>query len=131
MALRGVWQLQKLVVNFCDWGGSSKGIRAFMESHLPAIKEKNPQLEVVTQLVRGQHPNLKGIYRVAGAGCSSILFFCCFVFVIGRFFINAHPRDSNLTDRTRPHVSKTRFMRHPCYFPWSRGCSCLYSECYS
>uniref|UniRef100_A0A453EHM7 Uncharacterized protein n=1 Tax=Aegilops tauschii subsp. strangulata TaxID=200361 RepID=A0A453EHM7_AEGTS len=27
MALRGVWQLQKLVVNFCDWGGSSKGIR--------------------------------------------------------------------------------------------------------
>ncbi|KAM3329478.1 hypothetical protein ACQJBY_026502 [Aegilops geniculata] len=62
MALRGVWQLQKLVVNFCDWGGSSKGIRAFMESHLPALKEKNPQLEVVTQLVRGQHPNLKGIY---------------------------------------------------------------------
>ncbi|KAK1652223.1 hypothetical protein QYE76_070028 [Lolium multiflorum] len=63
MALRGVWQLQKLVVNYCDWGGSSRGIRAFMESHLPALKEKNPQLEVVTQLVRGQHPNLKGIYR--------------------------------------------------------------------
>ncbi|CAM0904052.1 unnamed protein product [Alopecurus aequalis] len=55
MALRGVWQLQKLVVNFCDWGGSSRGIRAFMESHLPALKEKNPQLEVVTQLVRENH----------------------------------------------------------------------------
>jgi hypothetical protein len=27
MALRGVWQLQKLVVNYCDWGGSSRGIR--------------------------------------------------------------------------------------------------------
>uniref|UniRef100_A0A453IQ23 Large ribosomal subunit protein mL43 n=3 Tax=Triticinae TaxID=1648030 RepID=A0A453IQ23_AEGTS len=64
MAMRGVWQLQKLVVNYCDWGGSSRGIsRAFMESHLPALKEKNPQLEVVTQLVRGQHPNLKGIYK--------------------------------------------------------------------
>ncbi|KAK1566025.1 hypothetical protein QYE76_037643 [Lolium multiflorum] len=63
MALRGVWQLQKLVVNYCDWGGSSRGIRAFMESHLPALKEKNPQLEVVTQLIRGQHPNLKGIYK--------------------------------------------------------------------
>jgi len=33
-----------------------------MEAHLPAFKEKNPHLEVVTELVRGQHPNLKGIY---------------------------------------------------------------------
>ncbi|KAL6648603.1 hypothetical protein ACP70R_012827 [Stipagrostis hirtigluma subsp. patula] len=66
MALRGVWQLQKLVVNYCDWGGSSRGIRAFMEAHLPAFKESNPQLEVVTELVRGQHPNLKGIYNGIG-----------------------------------------------------------------
>ncbi|XP_039779393.1 54S ribosomal protein L51, mitochondrial-like isoform X2 [Panicum virgatum] len=55
MALRGVWQLQKLVVNYCDWGGSSRGIRAFMEAHLPAFKEKNPHLEVVTELVRENH----------------------------------------------------------------------------
>lgn len=33
-----------------------------MESHLPAFKEKNPQLELVTELIRGQHPHLKGLY---------------------------------------------------------------------
>ncbi|CAH8359756.1 unnamed protein product [Eruca vesicaria subsp. sativa] len=63
MALRGVWQLKKLVVSYCNWGGSSRGIRAFMESELPALIEKNPQLEVVTELSRGQHPYLKGEYR--------------------------------------------------------------------
>nr|XP_027105094.1 CDK5RAP3-like protein isoform X3 [Coffea arabica]XP_027105103.1 CDK5RAP3-like protein isoform X3 [Coffea arabica]XP_027105112.1 CDK5RAP3-like protein isoform X3 [Coffea arabica] len=36
---------------------------AFMESHLPAFKEINPQLEVVTELNCGQHPYLKGLYR--------------------------------------------------------------------
>ncbi|KAE9464917.1 hypothetical protein C3L33_03176, partial [Rhododendron williamsianum] len=37
--------------------------RAFMELNLPAFKENNPQLEVVTELIRGQHPHLKGLYK--------------------------------------------------------------------
>ena len=27
MAKNGVWQLRKLVLNYCDWGGSSRGAR--------------------------------------------------------------------------------------------------------
>lgn len=34
-----------------------------METHLPAFKEGNPQLEVVMELIRGQHPHLKGFYK--------------------------------------------------------------------
>uniref|UniRef100_A0A803KTN1 Large ribosomal subunit protein mL43 n=1 Tax=Chenopodium quinoa TaxID=63459 RepID=A0A803KTN1_CHEQI len=156
MSLRGVWQLQKLIVSYCDWGGSSRGISrkveffidfvemnfygsdgvvdlrvlqglfhgvylampiyhavymcpgiqfevlchrdsvkgfgrivpgsfyggslevckycivyrcprvqhgAFMETNLPSIKESNPRIEVVTELIRGQHPHLKALYR--------------------------------------------------------------------
>ncbi|CAA6674991.1 unnamed protein product [Spirodela intermedia] len=41
-----------------------KGVwQEFMEAHLPAFKEKNPQLEVVTKLTCGQHPHLMGLYR--------------------------------------------------------------------
>ncbi|KAH6558210.1 hypothetical protein KP509_1Z073600 [Ceratopteris richardii] len=62
MALRGVWQLKKLQVAYCDFSGSSKGVRRFIERELPAFKEQNPQLEVETQLIRGKHPFLKGFY---------------------------------------------------------------------
>ncbi|CAN1166836.1 54S ribosomal protein L51, mitochondrial [Linum perenne] len=63
MALRGVWQLKKLIVSYSDWGGSSRGIRAFMESHLPTFKAENPHLKVETELIRGQHPHLKAFYK--------------------------------------------------------------------
>lgn len=62
MALRGVWQLKKLVITYCDISGSSRGAREFIRDLLPSFKSKNPQLEVTAECDRGQHPCLKGFY---------------------------------------------------------------------
>ena len=84
----GSWKQGKKCLKFlrlCD--------RAFMESNLPAFKEKNPQLEVVTELIRGQHPHLKGFYsknslslslslstelKIHGLGSTYCVFFSAF-----------------------------------------------------
>jgi large subunit ribosomal protein L43 len=58
--------------------------RAFMELHLPAFKEKNPQLEVVDELIRGQHPHLKGFYRKTPSLCAFTA--KCFCKVQGRIY---------------------------------------------
>eukprot|EP01018_Ginkgo_biloba_P003684 Gb_40085 [translate_table: standard] len=63
MALKGVWQLEKLTARYCDWGGSSRGIREFIQSQLPTFIQQNPQLEVATEMIRGKHPHLRGYYR--------------------------------------------------------------------
>ncbi|KAJ7554801.1 hypothetical protein O6H91_05G009700 [Diphasiastrum complanatum] len=62
MAVRGVWQLKKLIVSYCDFTGGSRGIRDFIENRLSTFKAENPQLEVVEQLLRGRDPYLKGCY---------------------------------------------------------------------
>jgi hypothetical protein len=44
-----------------------------MESHLPAFKEANHQLEVDTEMIRGQHPHLKAFYsKVPGLTRNSV-----------------------------------------------------------
>jgi len=62
MAVRGVWQLKKLIVCYCDHSGSSAGAREFMERIFPKFQRQNPQLELATELVRGHHPHLRGHY---------------------------------------------------------------------
>eukprot|EP00475_Leptophrys_vorax_P042830 TRINITY_DN80710_c0_g1_i1.p1 TRINITY_DN80710_c0_g1~~TRINITY_DN80710_c0_g1_i1.p1 ORF type:complete len:131 (-),score=6.25 TRINITY_DN80710_c0_g1_i1:54-446(-) len=62
MAVRGVWQLQRLIVRHCDFGGSSRGAREFVEALLPQLISENPQLTVDTVVKRGHHPLLQAQY---------------------------------------------------------------------
>ncbi|GAQ84270.1 hypothetical protein KFL_001820240 [Klebsormidium nitens] len=63
MALRGVWQLKRLVISFCDFSGSSKGARDFaLKGQLEEFIKANPQIRILTHINRGQHPYLKGTY---------------------------------------------------------------------
>lgn len=54
--------LQKLVVQYCDWGGSSKGMREFILSDLAVWAKRNPQVEVVVQPTPRKHPFIRGFY---------------------------------------------------------------------
>eukprot|EP00246_Nothoceros_aenigmaticus_P015864 TRINITY_DN6864_c0_g1_i1.p1 TRINITY_DN6864_c0_g1~~TRINITY_DN6864_c0_g1_i1.p1 ORF type:complete len:131 (+),score=2.74 TRINITY_DN6864_c0_g1_i1:34-393(+) len=62
MALRGVWQLKKFVVKFCDFSGSSRGTRDFIQTILPGFVSENPQLEATTELRRGRHPHIQATF---------------------------------------------------------------------
>jgi len=58
-----------------------------MESQLPVFKEKNPQLEVVTELIRGQHPHLKGFYsKFVVLTCNCVT---NFLFLVSLTFLRA------------------------------------------
>lgn len=61
MALRGVWQLRELAIRYSLEGGSSRGVRAFVEDGLVEFARKNPQIAITTKLEPG-HPNVHGKY---------------------------------------------------------------------
>lgn len=76
MCCRGVFQLKKLHMHLCDYGGktgfsssinlligSSQGAREFIKSKLlKEFIEKNPQIEFKFLLRRGTHPFITSTY---------------------------------------------------------------------
>lgn len=62
MATRGVFQLQKVKVMYCDCGGSSRGVRDFIREKIVDFAKKAPSVEIVTGLRRGHHPYIEGQY---------------------------------------------------------------------
>ena len=63
MSIRGVWQLLRLNVNYCDHSGSSKHIRAFVNSGLTEYAAQYPHAEVTSTVRRGKHPHMTGEFR--------------------------------------------------------------------
>lgn len=63
MATRGVFQLRKLTVLYCEYGGSSKGAREFIRHQIVDFANKTPAAEVVTELRPGRHPYILADYE--------------------------------------------------------------------
>lgn len=66
MARRGVLQLRKLQVHFCDFGGSSAGVREYLKDVLPKMAKDKPHAEIEEVVRRGRHPFVTGAYVHGG-----------------------------------------------------------------
>lgn len=63
MCSRGVFQLQKLQLFFCDFGGSSAGVRELITSQkFKDFFAQNPQIKLDLICKRNHHPHIKGTY---------------------------------------------------------------------
>lgn len=67
MCTRGVWQLKSLAIRFCTRGGSSAGLRDYLETMLVPFANANPQIEIsVSRLAWGKHPYVRAGYLADG-----------------------------------------------------------------
>jgi large subunit ribosomal protein L43 len=62
MAKRGVWALRQLTLHYCKNGGSSRGVREYIETGLVDFARQNPQIECRTVVRNGRHPYVQGLY---------------------------------------------------------------------
>lgn len=70
MCSRGVFQLRNVKLQFCDWGGSSKGVRDLLSSNqLDEFLEKNPAITFSAYIRTGAHPCFHTEY-INGWRCS-------------------------------------------------------------
>ena len=63
MVSRGVHQLKNIRLYFCDFGGSSTGVRDFLKSEeLVNFISKNEHLNLEIYLGRNHHPYMSSTY---------------------------------------------------------------------
>lgn len=53
---------RRITLQFCNWGGSSKGIREFLKYRLPKVAAENPKIEFKIVKKSG-HPVATGTYN--------------------------------------------------------------------
>mmetsp|Transcript_13499 Transcript_13499/g.29629 ORF Transcript_13499/g.29629 Transcript_13499/m.29629 type:complete len:199 (-) Transcript_13499:58-654(-) len=57
-AATGTWQLRRVFLRYSETGGSSLGVRFWLRHLLHPWKERNPQVEVIVEHSRLDHPQL-------------------------------------------------------------------------
>lgn len=63
MATRGVFQLTKLYVNYCEYGGSSNMLRSYIGNGLLSKwATEHPHVDILVQCRNGHHPFIQGDY---------------------------------------------------------------------
>lgn len=64
MATRGIQQLQKLNIRYCEVGGSSAAVRKYIQTspHLINFARDNPHVSVLVKPRNGHHPYIQGEY---------------------------------------------------------------------
>mmetsp|Transcript_10158 Transcript_10158/g.18237 ORF Transcript_10158/g.18237 Transcript_10158/m.18237 type:complete len:136 (+) Transcript_10158:167-574(+) len=64
MATRGINQLKKLTLRYCEIGGSSTTIRNYLQQspHLINLAKSNPHITIIVKPRNGHHPYIQGDY---------------------------------------------------------------------
>ena len=63
MSSRGILQLQRVKLVFCDWSGSSNGVRSFFkQNEFYDYVNANSSINFEFHLRRGRHPFITAIY---------------------------------------------------------------------
>ena len=63
MSIRGVWQLTRLTVKYCDIQSGSRGVRDFLREGAAAFAAGHSHIDIHAQVKRGRHPVAIGEYR--------------------------------------------------------------------
>jgi large subunit ribosomal protein L43 len=73
MATRGVFQLTKLHLYYCEHGGSSRAIRDYLTNgRLMAWAREHPCVDIEIKVRNGKHPYVQGEYKTSSPSLHQI-----------------------------------------------------------
>ncbi|KAF2468896.1 uncharacterized protein BDR25DRAFT_53903 [Lindgomyces ingoldianus] len=57
-----ILQCKRLDFHYCDWAGSSRGMKKFIKTNLAIFAKRNPQIEITVSPRPNKHPVIIGHY---------------------------------------------------------------------